>query len=331
MATLLSDVIVPDLWVPYTIEETKKKSALYQSGILANDQEIQSRVANSGGDMVNLPFFKDLDGDDQVRQSDTALNVNKITTGKDVARLHGRAQAWGSEDLAAELAGSDPIDAIAQRVANYWAIRWQKLLISSLEGVFVDNEANDDEDLVHDISVEPDDTPDDENLISGKAILDALQKKGDSKEDITAIALHSYIHTELQKKDLIEYVPDSQADIGWGTFMGLSVIVDDGMPVEDSDSANADKEYTTYLFGNGAVAYADANVKNPAEVDRDSLKDEDILINRRNFIMHPRGIKWTETSVTDDFPTNTECENADNWERVYEKKNIRFIKLVTNG
>ena len=326
-ATLLSDVIVPDVWVPYMIEQTAEKSALYQSGIIATDPQL-TEALQGGGTLVNVPFFKDLQGDDQVRQSNTALDVNNITTGKDIARLHGRAQAWGAEDLAAELSGADPMMAIGDRVADYWARRWQKLLISSLEGVFADNVADDSSDLVLDVS-EGDVDTDGAVELSAEYILDGKQLLGDAKEKLTAIAMHSAVHTNLQKQDLIDYIPDSQADVGWGTFLGHTVIVDDGVPVEDA--ATSGSLYTTYLFGEGAVAYGEGNVKNPVETDRDSLSDQDILINRRNFVLHPRGIKWTETTVSNDFPTNTEVEDPDNWDRVYEKKNIRMAKIITDG
>ena len=52
-----------------------------------------------------------------------------------------------------------------------------------------------------------------------------------------------------------------------------------------------------------------------------------ILINRRHFILHPRGIKFKNASVAGDSPTNAELAAADNWERVYESKNIRIVQF----
>ena len=51
----------------------------------------------------------------------------------------------------------------------------------------------------------------------------------------------------------------------------------------------------------------------------------DLLINRRVFILHPRGVKWTETSVSGAFPTNAELATSTNWQRVYENKAIRIV------
>ena len=47
--------------------------------------------------------------------------------------------------------------------------------------------------------------------------------------------------------------------------------------------------------------------------------------------MHPRGFKWTEASVADEMPTLTELANKLNWDRIYDKKKVRIVKLVTNG
>ena len=327
MTTRLTDMIVPEVFSPYVIEQTAERSALFQSDIVAQNLDVD---LTGGGKMFQIPFFKDLSGEEQTRQTNTALTVNKIESGKDIARLHGRANAWGAEDLTSELTSGDPMQAIANRVADYWARRWQALLISTLEGVFAA-----EGDLVHDISKT---TKDDESVINGEAILDAKQKLGDAKEQLTAIVMHSYIHTELQKQDLIDYIPDSQANVGWGTYMGNTVIVDDGVPVDTSD----DNKYTSYLFGNGAIALQDGPVENPTETDRDSLGDEDILINRRNFILHPRGIAWQNDAdleqvenddgviIDPDFPSNDDVEKDANWDRVYELKNIRLAKLVTN-
>ena len=52
----------------------------------------------------------------------------------------------------------------------------------------------------------------------------------------------------------------------------------------------------------------------------------DYLINRQCFIMHPRGIKWTNKVRTNvESPTFVELENSTNWERVYDKKQIRML------
>lgn len=55
MPTLVGDIIKPEVWVPYVINETPKKSALFQSGIISQDPRI---TVPSGGDTTNMPFLE---------------------------------------------------------------------------------------------------------------------------------------------------------------------------------------------------------------------------------------------------------------------------------
>ena len=48
MKTLVSDVVVPEVFVPYVIERTAEKSRLIQSGIIDNDAQFNA-LANQGG------------------------------------------------------------------------------------------------------------------------------------------------------------------------------------------------------------------------------------------------------------------------------------------
>ena len=66
----------------------------------------------------------------------------------------------------------------------------------------------------------------------------------------------------------------------------------------------------------------------PTEVDRDKKKGSgvDYLINRKTFIMHPRGIAWQNLArANQETPTEAELANAKNWKMVYEPKQIRIV------
>jgi hypothetical protein len=96
--TIISDVIVPEVFNPYVIERTAELSAFYQSGIIARNPELD-RLASSGGKLVNMPFWEDLTGNDEVLSDKTALTVGKIEAGQDVAALLTRGRAWSVNDL----------------------------------------------------------------------------------------------------------------------------------------------------------------------------------------------------------------------------------------
>lgn len=330
--TRVSDIIKPTVFNPYVMREIIAKSALFQSGIAS---AVPGLSMPSGGGTINMPFWNDLDGDAEAIQSNYSLTPEKISASKDVARVLLFGKAWSAEDLAAELAGSNPMDAIAERVAQYWANEYQKLLIASLEGVFADNLANDGGDLIKDVTSNDYDneaTPEDFHL-DGSVMLDAAQLLGAYKNRLTTVIMDSQVHTNLQKAQLIVYFPESQIDVGWGTYLGKTVIVDDYLPVVTAAEGpqTSGTQYTSYMFAPGAVGWVKGSAVTPTETDRIALAGEDVLINRQKLIMHPRGFKWTEGSVAGEMPTKAELQDAANWDRVFPQKLSKVVKIVSNG
>lgn len=307
-ATKISDIIVPEVFNPYVVQETNRLDAFVQSGIIASNPELDV-LATSGGIIVNMPYWNDLEGDSEELSDNGSLTVNKITAGQDRARLHMRGKAWGVNDLAKALSGDDPMAVIGQKVAKFWVGERSKILFKSLAGIETTAVSN-----VHDISA----LTGAEAIISVGTALDAKQKLGDNASKLTGIAMHSAVYTKLQKNNEIEFVPDSETKVQIPYYLGYRVIVDDQCP-------NNAGTYTTYLFGQGAFGLGNGAAPVPTETDRDSLAGEDVLINRQHFLLHPRGIKWTETTVTGKTPTFVEIATADNWSKVYDTKNIRIV------
>lgn len=325
--TTLQDVIVPELFNPYVINRTMELSALLQCGIIANNSEFDA-LASQAAPTVNMPFFEDLTGESEQVIEGNDLTDNKIASNKDVAAIIRRAKMWSATDLSAAMAGSDPMAAIATLVAQFWARDMQKELISELNGIFGTIPA-----VTGDNPVAAE-TRLDSNLLdisgksgvaanwSGNAFIDAEQKLGDAKAQLTGICMHSATEAYLKKQNLIATVQPSN-DVAFGTYQGKRVIVDDGCPV-------ASGVYTTYLFGNGAVALGNGNPVGfvPTETDRAKRKGSgvDYLINRRTSILHPRGVAFTSASVAKtEGPSREELAKPENWKPVYEPKQIRIV------
>ncbi len=321
--TKLSDVIVPELFNPYVVSRTMELSALFNSGIVTNNPEFD-KLASEAAPIHNMPFFEDLQGESEAIIEDADLTPNKITSNKDVSTTIRRAKMWAATDLSAALSGKDPMMAIGDLVAGFWARDKQKELIAILNGVFGSYTNGSSEtitplaDHILDISKAKSAA----QIIDGKSFIDACQLLGDAQSQLTAVAMHSATKSYLRKLDLIETVKSS-SELEFDTYQGRRVIVDDGCPV-------ADGVYTTYLFGDGAIAYGNGSPEGhiATEIDRDKKKGSgvDYLINRSAFILHPRGIKWTNAVRANiETPTRTELANAQNWERVYEPKQIRIV------
>lgn len=309
--TKISDVIVPEVFNPYVVQRTMELSALYNSGIISNNPELD-RLAASGGTTINMPYWEDLNGEDEVLSDDGALTPAKITAGQDIAVLLMRGKAWSANDLAKALSGSDPMAAIGNLVAEYRARRMQATLIKILTGAFA---GTDMEKKISDISALAGAAA----QIGGETFLDALQLMGDAKDRLTGVIMHSATETQLRKNNLIQTEFDSNNQ-PIKFFMEKRVIIDDTCPV----SAGA---YTTYLFGQGAIGLGNGAAPVPTETDRDSLAGDDILINRWHNIIHPRGVKWVGT-VAGSSPSNIELATGANWSKVYEDKAIRMVKFV---
>lgn len=309
MAVLISDVIVPEVFNPYVIAEVNRLDAFVQSGIIAPDSQLDS-LAVGGGVLINMPYFNDLTGDSEELSDTTSLTVAGITASQDAARLQMRGKAWGANELAGSLSGSDPMGVIGGKVAKFWTGQRSKILFSTLKGIETTLAATN----VYDISALVGELA----VISGATTIDAKQKLGDNADKLVAFGMHSAVYSKLQKDNLIVYTTTSDSNIAFPTYLGYRIIVDDTCPV-------AAGVYTSYLFGAGAIGLGNGVAPTPTETDRDSLLGEDILINRQHFVLHPRGIKFNNTSVVGKSPTLAELETATNWTRVYEAKSIRIL------
>ncbi len=322
--TTLQDVIVPELFNPYVVNRTMELSALVQCGIITNNAEFDA-LASQAAPTVNMPFFEDLTGESEQIIEGADLEDNKITSNKDVAAIIRRAKMWSATDLSAALAGKDPMGAIGMLVAQFWVRDLQKELIAVLNGIFGTIPA---------ASGGTAETRLASNLLdisglsgnaanwSGKAFIDAEQKLGDAKAQLTGVVMHSATEAYLKKQNLIETVQPSN-DVSFGVYQGKRVIVDDGCPVSGG-------VYTTYLFGNGAIALGNGSPAGfvATETDRAKRKGSgvDYLINRKTMIMHPRGIAWQNAKVAKtEGPSRAEIGDPANWKPVYEPKQIRIV------
>jgi hypothetical protein len=332
--TAVADIIVPTEFEKYAIERTAQLSAFGQCGIVAHAPEFDE-LASGGGREVNMPFWQDLTATRQLLSDSASLTVNKITSAQDVARIQNDAQVWSVNHLATVLSGDDPMQAIIDLVAGYWARTDEGLIISALKGMF--SAASLAGNLLS-IASESIASQSAATRLNGATFIDACTKLGDRADRLTAVAMHSATEAALRKLDLIDFIPDSEGKAMLRTFQGRRVVVDDTLPARAGTTDGT--VYTTFLFGPGAFAKGAASLTKPldgghgtegVELSREPLDSDTILINRRRYILHPRGVKFTSASVAADSPTNAELETAANWVWVWEAKNVRIVAVVHNN
>src|SRR5512136_225211 len=332
--TAVADIIIPTEFEKYAIERTAELSAFGQCGIVEHDPAFDE-LARGGGRTVEMPFWKDLSAARQLLSDSASLTVNKITADKDIARIHNDAQSWSVNHLAKQIAGDDPMPRILDLVAEYWARTDEGLVVSCLKGIFAAASMSGNLLAIHSETVAGKSAS---TRLNGATFVDATLKLGDAADRLVAVAMHSATEAALRKLDLIDFIPDSEGKAQIRTFQGRRVVVDDNLPTRAGSTDGT--VYTTYLFGQGAFAKGAAPLDGTplqggmgtegVELFRDALASDTGVINRRRYILHPRGVKFTSSSVAGDTPTNAELETGANWVRVFENKNVRIVAFENN-
>ncbi len=334
MATLRSDIIVPEIFTPYLIEATTQRDAFLSSGVVQPMAELD---ASEGGDFINVPFFSaNLSGDFEVLTDSSSLTPGKITANKQVGVVLHRGRAFESRDLAALAAGADPMAAIATKVASYVANQRQKDLIKCLEGVFGGLTSNTGAAFI-DLSFDKTG----QTALGPRQVAKARALLGDQGDKLTAVAMHSAVYYDLVERKAIDYITNTEARLSTAatgastinaiagsiasayagdnsvpTFMGLRVIVSD-------DLAPTSTNYPVYFFTAGAIASGEQMALR-TETDRDILAKSDAMAIDLHYCYHPIGAKWG-TTVN---PTQAQLATIGNWTKVYETKNIGIVRAT---
>lgn len=337
----ISDVIVPDVFTQYMLNDTMEKAAVFSSGIVQADAAM-SQLMSGGGRIFQHPFWKDLDNTEAVIPTDATTDVLsplKIGTGKHQFVRQFRAQGWSAANLTAELAGSDPMKRISSRVSEYWARQFNRITVATLKGITLDNVANDSSDMVYDVSARTGTVTLANQMIvpaysiHPAAVLEAKQTMGDEAGDLTLIVMHSRLYTNLQNQNQIAMIPASDTKVMIPYYLGYRVLVTDSVQV---DTSGSDYIYHTYLCAPGILGWTENPPAKPVETKSEPLQGNgagvEILVTRRQFALHPYGFTWTDTACAGQFPTTAEVATVTNWDRKYpERKQVKFAVLKTKN
>lgn len=339
MATVqISDVIIPEVYGSYGTVDDTEKTAFVQSGVAVTDGALQAKAA-SGGHSLHLPFWNDLDPTDEPNLSSdnpaTIATPLKITAGEQVARMAYINQWYSSADLAGQIAGSDPNQRIRNRFSTYWQRQFQRRVMASSLGVLADNVANDDGDMVHDISVDVAADITSAQLFARGAFTSAAFSLGDMFESTTVLAVHSVVYQRIIDNDEdVEDVRDSDGTLLYRAYMGRRLIIDDQMPVAPTGTGTGFK-YTSILFGRGAIGYGDGNPKVAMETMREGMQGNgggvEYIGERKDWLIHPAGFAVGSAPSAVAGYTLAQLRLAATWDRVVPRKAVPMAFLITNG
>jgi hypothetical protein len=336
MATLRSDIIIPEIFTPYLVEETTKRDAFLASGVVQPMAELNA--SEDGGDYINVPFFAaNLSSTFERLTDSTSLTPGKITADKQRAAVVHRGNAFESRDLAAMAAGSDPQAAIGQKLASYISHERQKDLLSCCAGVF--GAVGDTSNAAFAALAVDGTTGDTPTELGPRQIVKAKSLLGDQGEKLSTIVLHPNVYYSLMERRAIDFIydnngqADTSADSGstapaFGsvqvpTFMGLRVIVSSDVQTAGSGSST---EYASYLFTPGAIG-SGQQMALRVERDRDILAKSDALSFDLHYVYHLMGTRFAEVPN----PTPAQLSTVTNWTKVYETNNIGIARITSTS
>jgi hypothetical protein len=334
MATLRSDIIVPEVFTAYVDEAVTTRSAFLNSGVI---QPLDILNANEGGDYVNVPSWTaNLSGDAEVLSDSASLTPGKIGAEKQICPVLHRGRAWEVRTLAALAAGDDPMAAIGRKVADYISHQQQKDVFAILKGVFGPLTSNTTGALKA-LAIDSNATA---TVLSPGKVAEARAALGDQGEKLSVIAMHSKVFYDLVERKAIDYVTATEArqtadaampdafggsvagaygEVTVPTYMGLRVLVSD-------DVNNDGTQYASYLFTPGALASGTQSGL-VTETDRDILALSDAMSVHWHNLYHPLGLSYTSGGVN---PSRATLETVGNWTQIYETKNLGIVSIVSN-
>lgn len=327
----------PDVFTDYIQEVDPVHTSIINSGVLRVSPEI-SAVLTDKNNVFTVPNYAPLSGEAKNYDGETDNTPVEVSAKKQTGMAFRRMAAWKDQDFTRELTGADPLGDVARKVAYYQQKNNQKDLLSIIDGVLsVDAMSSHVKDITASKGSSSTATPTAENRLSADTFLDAAQEAlGDNFDDLTMVAMHSRVYTNLLKLQLVNNIATTPDAYSRGVQFGLLlnkylVMVDDSLTTGTKDGAAT---YTTYLLGEGSIATA-RNVRidrpNYVNYDPESKGGVNKLYTKWGMAMHPLGMSLDVSKIAKNSPTRVELGTKANWTKVWDAKNIKLAKIVSNG
>ena len=288
-----------------------------KSKVLAGNPDIRAVFTTQDGTgYARLAMRGLLDGDAVNYDGQTDITATSTKTFEQGVVVVGRAKAWVEKDFSHDITGGiDFMDNVAAQVVEYWQDIDQDTILAVLKGVFAMTSTKGAEFVAkHTYTVDGPMEVTTLNSATTKAC-------GDHKKKFSMIFMHSVPATNLENLNLIAHLKYTDKDgvtrdLELYTWNGKLVIVDDGMPTEETEDGTV---YTSYVLGEGAISFEDIGAKVPYEMSRDPAKNggQDTLYTGQRKVFAPKGISYEKKVQASLSPTDAELSNGENWDLVH--------------
>lgn len=313
-----------------------------RSGVVAQDGTIAQYFASQTGSYSQrIPIYGSADADEVNYDGETPMGEPGYQDTYSAATVaYGRQYALAEKDFSYDLIpGADFTAVLRKAIVKIKDDAFEKRVFGITDALFKGTgteEAAFATKHTYDVSAEGD------GKIADTTLNNALQQAcGEFKSDFTMIAMHSQVATNLENLKLLQYAKGVDEngvikDLGFATWNGKSVVIDDRMPYDPEIG-----EYTTYCYGKGLFGYTNIPIKVPYEPVRDPDMGIDKMYIRYREVLAPRG--WSFEGRTASLsPTDTELFTGDNWKladngkagderKVFPEQRIPLVRLKSLG
>ena len=211
-----------------------KMNSMIKSGVLQVNNSLKSRLVDGvGGNSLTEPIKGLLDGEVVNYDGNTNITTTSRNTFSQRKIVVGRAKGWEEKDFSTDLTGENWMAGVAGEVAEYYEGIDQDDILAIIKGIFgMSDTAGLAFAAAHTTDITSAGTP----TVGATTLNSAIQKASGDRKSIFKLAfMHSYVATNLENLQLLEYLKytDSngiQRDLGMATWNGRLVIIDDEIP-----------------------------------------------------------------------------------------------------
>lgn len=321
MAANLANLVVPSVFASHVAAQRDKLNSFVKSGAAVVSPQLSTLLAG-GAKSFNLPYWKAISGTGIVPSTDyeTKAAVQKVSGGTMTAvRLLRAISPIAVTDLEGLLVGEDPVAAAEAQIAEAHNEIRQTSLLGMLGAVTAVDSA--DGGVAADLLYNDAGTS-----LNGTMLAKGIQSVwGDQVKGLAGMTLvmNSLEFLDLQSNQITgaaNLAFPNAVDVGFGTFMGATIVVDD--TVADN---------TVYVIRRGGLAFGSAALASPFAIVRDEFAGTaagaDIVFSRDLFGYHVAGSSYTG-AIAADVATDAEISNVANWTLAKDKKFCGVMKVT---
>jgi hypothetical protein len=288
------------------------------------------RFSADAGEFIPIPSFKELTGAVDIIGDGYNPVVGAIGTVKDIGVVRHMGRAFGAEDLAAIVTGTDPNGEISRQISNYFA-RYgvQASFLSVLKGLFASTGplyTSNRYSVYADVAS----TAATYAIMTPEVAALGMAKLGDQMGKIAAWVMHSKVVADLTAAGFVATTTNA---VPYG-FDGNGIVnLFLGKPIIMSDTTTTTAGTTSTLYRSfgvvpGALALGVQKDLNP-EVERNALKKLSYISTDLHAAAHVRGCAYV--TATGANPSDTLLETGTSWTLVADSaKFCGVIAIDTN-